>query len=128
MKPDWQLGLVGWPLGHSLSPLMHTAALQSAGLVGEYRLFPIPPGPEEETLLADLLDKVKTGELDGLNVTIPHKQSVIPLLDSLSPAARAIGAVNTISMKDGQLTGDNTDWLGFSRDLASVLPQNIPAQ
>jgi shikimate dehydrogenase len=126
MKPDWQLGLIGWPLGHSLSPLMHSASLRSAGLDGAYRLYPVPPLPEGESLLAELLAKIRTGELDGLNVTIPHKQHVILLLDSLTPAARAIGAVNTISKKNGLLTGDNTDWLGFSRDLSNVLPEIVP--
>jgi shikimate dehydrogenase len=118
----YQLGLIGWPLGHSLSPLMHNAALQAAGLAGEYQLYPIPPFPEGQSLLRELLGKVKSGEIQGLNITIPHKQNVLPFLDVLSPAARAIGAVNTISLNNGRLTGDNTDWSGFLCDLATCLP------
>jgi shikimate dehydrogenase len=121
----WQLGLIGWPVGHSLSPVMHSAALKSAGLKGDYRLFPVPPLPGGASGLRDLLDEMRHGNIHGLNVTIPHKQSVLSLMDELTPAAQAIGAVNTISM-NGRLKGDNTDWLGFSRDLAAQLPDNLP--
>jgi shikimate dehydrogenase len=122
----YHLGLIGWPLGHSLSPVMHTAALKAAGLAGDYRLFPIPPLPEGEILVSNMLDNLRSDVMHGLNVTIPHKQNVLPFLDSLTPAARAIGAVNTISLKMGQLIGDNTDWIGFTRDLDVHLPDNIP--
>jgi shikimate dehydrogenase len=121
----YHLGLIGWPLGHSLSPIMHTAALQAAGLTGDYRLFPIPPLPEGEILLANMLDNLRSDVMHGLNVTIPHKQNVLPFLDTFTPAARAIGAVNTIAWQNGQLKGDNTDWIGFSRDLAAHLPHDI---
>jgi shikimate dehydrogenase len=104
---------------------MHNAALQAAGLVGEYQLYPIPPLSEGESLLRELLGKVKSGEIQGLNITIPHKQNVLPFMDVLSPAARAIGAVNTISLSNGQLTGDNTDWTGFLLDLAICMPAGI---
>ena len=113
----FHLGLIGWPLGHSLSPLMHTAGLHEACLDGEYRLYPIPPLPEGEALLRELLGKVVSGEIQGLNVTIPHKQNILKYLDCLSPAASSIGAVNTISLQNRQLTGDNTDWAGFLHDL-----------
>ncbi len=125
MKPCWQLGLTGWPLGHSLSPVMHKAALQYAGMDGTYSLFPVSPEPENNSGLVDLLARVRRNEINGLNVTIPHKQTVIPLLDSLTPAAGAIGAVNTISLVEGQLTGDNTDWTGFSLDLSIHLPESM---
>ncbi len=118
----FHLGLIGWPLGHSLSPVMHTAALQAAGLAGEYRLFPIPPFPKGELEMQDLFCRLKTGEIQGFNVTIPHKQNVLSMLESLTPAAHSIGAVNTISLQNRQLTGDNTDWSGFSIDLESHLP------
>jgi shikimate dehydrogenase len=111
------LGLVGWPLEHSLSPLIHNAALQASGLAGAYNLYPVPPFPEGKNSLQDLLLKMKSSEIHGLNVTIPHKQNVLPFLDILTPAARSIGAVNTLSLKNGQLTGDNTDWSGFLHDL-----------
>jgi shikimate dehydrogenase len=118
----FHLGMIGWPLGHSLSPLMHNAALQAAGLAGEYRLYPIPPMPEGKLMVLELLEKIKSDEIQGLNVTIPHKQSVLPFLDDLSTAARAIGAVNTICLKNGLLTGDNTDLEGFLSDLAICMP------
>ena len=113
------LGLVGYPLGHSLSPKLHTAALQSCALEGEYRLFPIPP--DDGPLLEELLVHVRSGEIHGLNVTIPHKQQVIPYLDELTATARSIGAVNTIYVRGDQLIGDNTDAPGFLYDLKGLL-------
>lgn len=112
-------GLTGWPLGHSLSPLLHRAALAALGLEGEYHLLPVPPG--DSAALAALLQQVRSGQLQGLNVTIPHKQAVLPLLDELSPTARAIGAVNTLWMREGRLVGENTDAPGFLTDLYARL-------
>lgn len=123
----FRLGLIGWPLGHSLSPVMHKTALSAAGLDGDYRLYPIPLNKEGDIRLVEILERVRSGEIDGLNVTIPHKQTVIPLLDELSPAAKAIGAVNTILIRDGKLIGENTDWIGFTNDLFKFLLEDIPA-
>lgn len=120
----FHLGLIGWPLGHSLSPVMHNAALAAAGLEGDYHLYPIPTDEQGAILLAETLEKVRTGEINGLNVTIPHKQNVILLLDELSPAAKAIGAVNTILFREGKLIGENTDWIGFTNDLRDFLLEN----
>jgi shikimate dehydrogenase len=114
-----QLGLVGYPLGHSLSPKIHTAAFKACGLDGRYSLFPI--SPDDKQGLKDLLECVRSGEITGLNVTIPHKQNVIPLLDELSPTARTIGAVNTIYLRDNKLIGDNTDAQGFLSDLKKLI-------
>jgi len=113
-----RLGLIGHPLGHSLSPKIHAAALEACGLQGEYSLFPI--APDDMQGLKDLLARMRNDEIHGLNVTIPHKQNVIPLLDELTPTAQAIGAVNTISMRDGKLVGDNTDAPGFLTDLGGL--------
>lgn len=113
------LGLIGYPLGHSLSPLLHHAALTSAGLPGEYRLHPIPPFPEGAPALQELLEQMRDGKIQGLNITIPHKQSVMAYLDELTPTASAIGAVNTIFTAGSQLVGDNTDAPGFKSDLYS---------
>jgi shikimate dehydrogenase len=113
------LGLTGFPLSHSLSPKLHNAALTAAGLEGSYSLFPVDPAHSDE--LAHLLGRVRSGEIHGLNVTIPHKQAVIPLLDELSETASAIGAVNTIYAKNGRLIGDNTDAAGFWADLSPHL-------
>ena len=84
-------GLLGYPLGHSVSPAMHNAAFQALGLDGRYDALPTPP----EQLAATVAGLAAAG-YRGVNVTIPHKQAVMPLLDELSDAARAIGAVNTI--------------------------------
>jgi len=118
----FRLGLIGWPLAHSLSPLMHNAALKAAGFPGEYRLYPVPPLPEGEASLLDLLGEMKIGSIQGLNVTIPHKQNILNQVDLLSPAAKIIGAINTITVQNGLLTGDNTDWLGFLSDLDYQFP------
>ena len=113
--PTFQLGLIGYPLGHSLSPKIHTAALKACGLQGDYSLFPIHP--DDQQGLKDLLARVRSGEITGLNVTIPHKQNVIPLLDELTDTAKSIGAVNTIYLRDNKLIGHNTDAQGFLTDL-----------
>ena len=135
----YSLGLIGYPLGHSHSPKIHGAALHALGISGEYKLYPVPPQPlpisigemgdskssyrgeaEDSLTLIDLLAQMRAGKIHGLNVTIPHKQNVIPLLDELTPAAEAIGAVNTIFLKNNILFGDNTDAPGFWRDLQKL--------
>jgi shikimate dehydrogenase len=115
----FQLGLIGYPIDHSLSPKIHKAALDSCGLEGDYSLFSILPNDQKG--LENLLARVRSGEVHGLNVTIPHKQNLIPLLDDLTPTAKVIGAVNTIILKGGKLTGDNTDASGFMTDLKKFL-------
>ena len=114
-----KLGLIGYPLGHSLSPSIHEAALRSCGLDGNYSLFPIPP--DDKLGLEELLARVRSREITGLNVTIPHKQNVIPFLDELTATAKAIGAVNTIYMREDRLIGENTDAPGFLADLKRSL-------
>jgi len=113
------LGLIGYPLGHSLSPKLHNAALGHCDLHGEYSLFPIEP--DDLQGLKGLLERVRSGEVTGLNVTIPHKQNVIPFLDQLTETAEAIGAVNTIYRRNDILLGDNTDAPGFLADLDRFL-------
>ena len=115
------LGLIGYPLGHSLSPKLHNAALSYCDLQGEYSLFPIEPDDVQN--LKGLLGRVRSGEITGLNVTIPHKQHVIPLLDEITETAQAIGAVNTIYLRNKKLIGDNTDAPGFLADLKRFLRQ-----
>lgn len=115
----YSLCLIGYPVNHSLSPQIHTAALKACGLQGDYSLFPIHP--DDKQGLKDLLNRVRIGELHGLNVTIPHKQNVIEFLDELTPTAQAIGAVNTIYLKDDKLIGDNTDAAGFLADLKKFI-------
>lgn len=114
-----RLGLIGYPLGHSLSPRIHEAALQSCGLEGSYSLFSVDSNDQQK--LSELISNIRSGEMTGLNVTIPHKQNVITYLDELTPVARSIGAVNTIYLRDDKLIGDNTDAPGFLSDLKRLL-------
>lgn len=116
---DFRLGLVGYPLDHSLSPKIHAAALRASDLQGTYSLFPLHP--DDKQALQDLLARVRAGGIHGLNVTIPHKQNVIEFMDELTPTAQAIGAVNTVYMRGGKLIGDNTDAPGFLSDLKRAI-------
>lgn len=115
----FKLGLIGYPLGHSLSPKIHAAALKACNLQGDYSLFPIHP--DDKQRLKDLINRVRSGEIHGLNVTIPHKQKVIEFMDELSPTAKVIGAVNTIYLRNDKLIGENTDASGFLSDLKSFI-------
>ena len=120
------LGLTGYPLGHSLSPKIHSAAMVEFGLQGDYSLFPVRP--DDWQGMKDLLTRVREQNIRGLNVTIPHKEKIIPLLDELTPTARAIGAVNTIFLQKGKLIGENTDAAGFLTDLKQKTGLPDPGQ
>lgn len=115
-KKKYLLGLIGHPVKHSLSPLLHEAALSFHNLNGEYRLLDIQPDQ-----LAVKFDELKRTGFDGVNVTIPHKQAVIPLLDEVVEDARSVGAVNTIVFSGGKTVGHNTDVYGFSRALRDAI-------
>lgn len=110
-----ELRLLAWPAGHSLSPVMHAAALKELGLAHVYRAVAVPPA-KLEAAVAEL----RNTDVLGANVTVPHKERVLPLLDSVSDAARAIGAVNTVRNAGGLLHGDNTDVYGFLALLESA--------
>ncbi len=120
MNKEYHFGLIGFPIEHSLSPMLHRAALQACGLRGDYQLFPVVDLPAGENRLRSVIEKVRSGELDGVNITIPHKQHGLLRVDKLSTAAGAVGAVNTIYKKDGFLFGENTDVAGFMNDLARI--------
>jgi shikimate dehydrogenase len=111
------LGLSGYPLGHSFSPAMHNAALAASGIDGDYQLYPIPPSNAWISELEKLIQSIRNGNLYGLNITIPYKQSIQNMVDRLTPLAAHIGAVNLLYMKDGELIGDNTDCPAFLADL-----------
>ncbi len=121
----FRLGLLGYPLTHSLSPRIHQAALQALSLPGEYRLYALAQDEAFSQNLAGLLEGVRSGSLQGLNVTVPYKQWVIPYLDRLDPVAAAIGAVNTIYCQDGLLWGMNTDAPGFLADLQRFITKDV---
>ncbi|MBP6015779.1 MAG: shikimate dehydrogenase [Candidatus Promineofilum sp.] len=106
------IGLIGYPVAHTLSPMMHNAAAAALGL--NVRYVPLPVAPER---LPDALRGLSALGFRGVNVTVPHKEAVLSQLDAIFPAARVIGAVNTIVIGHGRLTGFNTDWSGFLSDL-----------
>ena len=105
-------GIFGHPVEHTFSPGMHNAAFGALGLDACYVPFSVPPEQLEPAVRAI----VPLG-LKGLNVTVPHKEKVIPFLDGLSDDAKLIGAVNTIEVRSGRLIGHNTDGRGFLRSL-----------
>lgn len=105
-------GVIGYSLGHSLSPTIFQAALDSMGIEATYEAW-----PTEEDQLEGRVNSLRGDDIYGANVTIPYKESVIPLLDRLDEGAEAIGAVNTIVHEGGDLIGYNTDLAGFDRAL-----------
>jgi shikimate dehydrogenase len=115
-------GLLGWPVAHSRSPVIHNHWLAQYGIPGRYVLFPVPP----EKLEAAVRGMAALG-LRGCNVTTPHKQAIFPLLDRVDDLARRIGAVNTVVVeKDGTLTGFNNDGNGFVQSLRDADPKWRP--
>lgn len=105
-------GIFGYPVKHTFSPGMHNAAFNKLGLDACYVPFAVSP-----EALGDAARAVRALGIRGLNITVPHKEKVVPFLDELSEEARLIGAVNTIEVKDGRLIGHNTDGRGFLRSL-----------
>jgi shikimate dehydrogenase len=117
-------GLLGWPVAHSRSPTLHNHWLAQYGIPGRYVLFPVPP----EKLVAALQGLAVLG-LRGCNVTTPHKQAVMPLIDVVDPLAQRIGAVNTIVVQpDGSLRGFNNDGNGFVQSVRDAVPDWQPAR
>ena len=118
------VGVIGWPIEHSVSPAMHNAAFRALGLDWCYLPFAVPPAH-----VADALAGVRGLGLRGINVTVPHKQAVSALVDELTPEARAIGAVNTVLVRGERLVGHNTDAAGFLRALreAGFAPEGCSA-
>lgn len=106
------VGLFGWPVEHSVSPPMHNAAFRVLGLPWCYVPFAVHPDD-----LAAALAGARALGLRGINATVPHKQALLPLMDALTPAARAIQAVNTVLFEPGRTRGHNTDAEGFARAL-----------
>ncbi|AEG61328.1 shikimate dehydrogenase [Desulforamulus ruminis] len=105
-------GLFGFPVEHSFSPAMHNAAFEELGLNWVYVPFCISPDR-----LKQAMQSITSLGLTGINVTVPHKQAVLPLLDEIHPTAGIIGAVNTIVNDQGRLVGHNTDGAGFVKSL-----------
>ncbi len=111
------IGILGYPLGHSLSPLMHNQVLAKMGL--NYVYLPLEVRPDD---IAKAVEAVRVFDMLGVNVTIPHKERVTKYLDDISPEAKACGAVNLIKHTKGRLVGHNTDGDGF---IAGLREDNI---
>lgn len=107
-------GLIGYPLSHSFSPKWFTEKFAAEDIDALYKAYPLEH-------VEDILDLLSNYPLKGLNVTIPYKESVTGFLDTLSPEAKAIGAVNCIDIRNGKRTGHNTDIIGFEQSLIPLL-------
>ncbi len=115
-------GLLGWPVAHSRSPVIHNHWLAQFGIAGRYVLFPVPPEKLEAAVRG-----IQVLGLRGCNVTTPHKQAIFPLLDRVDELARRIGAVQTVVVeKDGSLTGFNNDGNGFIQSIKDAAPHWRP--
>lgn len=108
------IAIIGCPIGHSISPAMHKAAFNTLDLDYDYVAFEVAP-PD----LKEALSGLRALKIAGFNVTIPHKEEVIPFLDDLTKVARDIGAVNTVVCQDQKMVGYNTDGPGFIESLRS---------
>lgn len=109
--------IIGHPIAHSRSPLIHGTWLDQHGIDGSYEPFEVLP----EALPA-FFERLRSGEFAGGNVTIPHKEKVFALCDSVDPLATMIGAVNTLMVREGKIHGTNTDYLGFLGNLDAEAP------
>ena len=110
-----QVGLIGWPVEHSVSPDMHNAAFAQLGMDWHYALLPTKPDT-----LKTRLGRLDRQRFEGVNVTVPHKQAIMPYLDQISETAQAIGAVNTVLFRAEGALGENTDGQGFLDALRHV--------
>lgn len=116
------LGLIGYPLEHSISYILHNFAFKELNIPAVYVNFPIPMEKFQKAV-----EGLKVLPIYGLNVTIPYKESIMPYLDEISPLAKKVKAVNTIKVKEDKWYGDNTDIPGFIKTLEEIkLPKDIP--
>lgn len=106
--------VIGYPVKHSLSPVMHEAGFKTAGIKASYSVFPVRPDE-----LVQGIEYLKNNGYNGWNVTYPYKEAILPFLNQLSPHASFIGAVNTVKAENGLLMGFNTDGEGFVYSLTS---------
>ena len=116
-KEFFKLGIIGYPLSHSISPIIQTAALESVNLCGSYEKFEVSPDN-----LKEQIEFFVKNNFSGFNVTIPHKINILPFLSYIDPIAEKIGAVNTVKINsNGSLFGYNTDIYGFVK----AIPENL---
>jgi len=119
MKPEQPglFGLIGYPVAHSLSPIIFECLFKKHRIKASYHLFPLQPEQ-----LKSALEGMRILGISGLNVTAPYKEKALPLLDSLDESAKEIGAVNVICNQKGNLKGYNTDVIGVKRTLQRLMP------
>ncbi|MGY1592137.1 shikimate dehydrogenase [Geodermatophilus sp. SYSU D00708] len=117
------VGLVGSGIGPSLTPPLHEREADELGIRYLYRRLDLDVLQRPATAIGEILAAARLAGYDGLNVTHPCKQLVLPHLDELSPDAEALGAVNTVVLRDGRAVGHNTDWSGFARAFDRGLPE-----
>jgi shikimate dehydrogenase len=122
MKSSLLVGLIGAGIQGSLSPALQEKEARHHGLRLHYQLIDLDASRGGPDVLPTLIAAARIMRFDGLNITYPCKQAVIPLLDALSPEAEAIGAVNTVVASDGRLVGHNTDGAGWSWGFRRALP------
>ena len=115
--PDPIACVVGWPVRHSRSPVIHRFWLDQYGIAGDYVIHPVEPGQ-----LAPFLAALAGGAFVGCNVTVPHKEAAFAAVDEIEPAGRAIGAVNTVWRDGGRLVATSTDGVGFLANLDESAP------
>ena len=106
------LFVIGKPVKHSLSPLIHNYWIKKYQLGLEYKKMEV-----EKDLLASLVEKIRKGKITGLNITLPYKKDIIPYIDEISHTAKDIGAINTVFLRKKKVYGENTDGVGFTRAL-----------
>lgn len=113
-----KLKLIGYPIKHSLSPWIHTSFLERSGLEGSYTLHEIP----NEEIFDVEMKKLRKAEVNGFNITVPYKETIIPYLDKMDITAERVGAVNTVSLEGDNWVGYNTDGIGYVQALRDKFP------
>ena len=109
--------VIGDPVEHSLSPIIHDAGYKALGIEDEYEYIAVNLKPED---LEFFMQKIRNDNVAGISCTIPHKENIMQYLDEIDETAKEIGAINTVVNKDGILHGYNTDWLGATEPLAKL--------
>ncbi|WP_347862702.1 shikimate dehydrogenase [Salimicrobium sp. PL1-032A] len=115
------LGLIGSPLGHSLSPWLHESFMEQTGVEGRYELMELDPEQFDVEI-----GRLKAENVDGFNITVPFKRTIIPYLDQIDEKSRKLGAVNTVVVTNGEWKGYNTDGAGYLESVYSIYP-DVPA-
>jgi shikimate dehydrogenase len=124
MNDVLRAGVMGWPVTHSLSPVLHGHWLKRYGIDGTYEAFPVEPGN-----LRDEITRLRSEGFRGTNLTAPHKESAMALVDSIDDTARLIGAVNTLVLcDDGTLAATNTDAYGLTENIRAYAPRQFDAK